>query len=137
MQPDDLIKYGLIPEFVGRLPIVAALDPLTEEDLVKILNEPKNSIIKQYKKLFDLNNVTLEFTEDALRAIAKKAIALKTGARGLRTIVEESMLELMYEIPGDKTITKVVIEEDFILKKAPARILRTARPKAKKEAEGA
>ncbi|MGI6132911.1 MAG: ATP-dependent Clp protease ATP-binding subunit ClpX [Christensenellales bacterium] len=137
LQPDDLIKYGLIPEFVGRLPIVAALDPLTEEDLVKILNEPKNSIIKQYKKLFDLNNVTLEFTEDALRAIAKKAIALKTGARGLRTIVEESMLELMYEIPGDKTITKVVIEEDFILKKAPARILRTARPKAKKEAEGA
>jgi ATP-dependent Clp protease ATP-binding subunit ClpX len=127
----------LIPEFVGRLPIVAALDPLTEEDLVKILNEPKNSIIKQYKKLCDLNNVTLEFTEDALRAIAKKAIALKTGARGLRTIVEESMLELMYEIPGDKTITKVVIEEDFILKKAPARILRTARPKAKKEAEGA
>ncbi len=137
LQPDDLIKYGLIPEFVGRLPIVAALDPLTEEDLVKILNEPKNSIIKQYKKLFDLNNVTLEFTEDALRTIAKKAIALKTGARGLRTIVEESMLELMYEIPGDKTITKVVIEEDFILKKAPARILRTARPKAKKEAEGA
>lgn len=125
LQPDDLIKYGLIPEFVGRLPIVAALNPLSESDLVKILDAPKNSIIKQYKKLFSLNNVTLEFTEDALKAIANKAMALKTGARGLRAIVEESMLDLMYDIPSDNTISKVVVDKDFIMKKAPARILKT------------
>ncbi len=124
LQPDDLIKYGLIPEFVGRLPIVAALDPLTEDDLVKILDTPKNSVVRQYKKLFSMNDVTLEFTDDALRAIAQKAMQLKTGARGLRTIVEESMLELMYDIPSDDTITKVVIDKEFIMKQAPARILR-------------
>lgn len=132
LQPDDLIKYGLIPEFVGRLPIVAALDPLTEDDLVKILDTPRNSVVKQYKKLFSMNNVTLEFTDDALRAIAQRAMALKTGARGLRTIVEESMLEIMYDIPSDETIAKVIIDRDLILKNAPARILRR---KVKKVAE--
>lgn len=137
LQPDDLIKYGLIPEFVGRIPIVAALDPLTEDDLVKILDSPKNSIVKQYKKLFSLNNVVLEFTDDALRAIAKKAMILKTGARGLRTIVEESMLELMYEIPSDDTISKVVIDTDFIEKRTEPRILRRKSTKEKDEAEGA
>lgn len=134
LQPDDLIKYGLIPEFVGRLPIVAALNPLSEDDLVQILDAPKNSIIKQYKKLFSLNNVTLEFSDDALKAIAQKAMTLKTGARGLRTIVEESMLDLMYDIPSDKTITKVVVDKDFIYKKAPARILKTKPKKIDKEA---
>lgn len=133
LQPDDLITYGLIPEFVGRLPIVAALDPLTEDDLVKILDTPKNSVVKQYKKLFNMNNVTLEFTDDALRAIAQRAMALKTGARGLRTIVEESMLELMYDIPSDDTISKVVIDKDFILKHSPARILRRKVKKAGEE----
>lgn len=137
LQPNDLIKYGLIPEFVGRIPIVAALDPLTEDDLVKILDSPKNSIVKQYKKLFSLNNVVLEFTDDALRAIAKKAMILKTGARGLRTIVEESMLELMYEIPSDDTISKVVIDTDFIEKRTEPRILRRKSTKEKDEAEGA
>lgn len=140
LQPDDLIKYGLIPEFVGRLPIIAALNPLTEDDLVRILSEPKNSVVKQYKKLFSLNNVTLEFTDGALQAISKKATQLKTGARGLRTIVEESMLDLMYDIPSDKTIAKVVIDKDFIEKKASARILRTNPKKTEKsvsKAEGA
>lgn len=139
LQPDDLIKYGLIPEFVGRIPIVAALDPLTEDDLVKILDSPKNSIVKQYKKLFSLNNVVLEFTDDALRAIAKKAMILKTGARGLRSIVEESMLELMYEIPSDETIAKVIIDNDFIEKKTEPRILKrkVIKEKEKDEAEGA
>ncbi|MFW5780416.1 MAG: ATP-dependent Clp protease ATP-binding subunit ClpX [Bacillota bacterium] len=138
LQPDDLIKYGLIPEFVGRLPIVAALDPLSEDDLVKIMYTPKNSIVKQYKKLFSLNNVELEFTENALKAVAKKAMKLKTGARGLRNIVEDAMLELMYDIPSDNTITKVVVDEDLINKLGPARILKK-KPQAKtqKKVEGA
>ena len=136
LQPDDLIKYGLIPEFVGRMPIVAALDPLTEEDLVRILISPKNSIVKQYKKIFSINNVELEFTKGALNAIAKKAIDLKTGARGLRSIVEECMLDLMYEVPSDKTIKKIVIDKEFIENKSyPARILREKIEE--KEAEGA
>jgi ATP-dependent Clp protease ATP-binding subunit ClpX len=133
LQPDDLIKYGLIPEFVGRMPVIAALDLLTEKDLIRILVTPKNSVVKQYKKMFSMNNVDLEFTEGALEAIAKKAIKLKTGARGLRSIVEESMLDLMYEIPSDKSIIKVVIDKEFVNKKAyPARILRNS--KEKKEA---
>ncbi len=116
LQPDDLIKYGLIPEFVGRMPIVAALDPLTEDDLVKILTEPKNAIIKQYKKMLMLNNVELEITDEALRAIAQKSIKLKTGARGLRSIVENSMLDIMYDIPSDNTVFKVIVNKDTIEK---------------------
>ncbi len=114
LQPDDLIKYGLIPEFVGRMPIVAALDPLTEDDLVNILTEPKNSIVKQYKKMLSLNEVELDFTEGALRAVAQKSIKLKTGARGLRSIVEKIMLDVMYDVPSDKNIDKVTITEDCV-----------------------
>jgi len=130
LQPDDLIRYGLIPEFVGRLPIVAALDPLTEDDLVNILTAPKNSIIKQYKKMFELSNVEIEFTQDALKAIAQKAIALKTGARGLRTIVEDAMLELMYEVPSDSSIMKVIINGNFIAKTEQPQIIRRRLPAA-------
>jgi ATP-dependent Clp protease ATP-binding subunit ClpX len=124
LQPADLIKYGLIPEFVGRLPIVAALDPLTEDDLVRIMSEPKNSITKQYTKMMALNNVELEFTEDALREVARKSIRLKTGARGLRTIVEKAMLNTMYETPSDPSVTKIVITADTILKSEEPMVIR-------------
>lgn len=124
LQPDDLIKYGLIPEFVGRMPIVAALEPLTEDDLVRILTEPKNSLVKQYTKMLKLNNVDLEFTDGALRAVAQRSMQLKTGARGLRSIVEKIMLDVMYDIPSDKLITKVIIGEECVTKNAPPVIVR-------------
>lgn len=125
IQPDDLIKFGLIPEFVGRLPIVVAIDELDESALIKILVEPKNALTKQYKKLFKLDNVELEFDQTALMAVAKKAIKLKTGARGLRSILEETMLDIMYFIPSDKSIEKVVITGDSIEKNTPAQIIKT------------
>ncbi len=114
VEPDDLVNYGLIPELVGRLPIIASLNEITEDDMVRILTEPKNSLIKQYKKLFSIDEVELNFEEDALRAIAQKAIKRKTGARGLRAILEENMIDIMYELPEysgyEVLITKEVIE---------------------------
>ncbi len=124
LQPDDLIKYGLIPEFVGRMPVIAALDRLTEDDLVRIMSEPKNSIVKQYTKMLALNDVELEFTEDALREVARKSISLKTGARGLRTIVEKAMMDVMYDIPSDPEVEKVIVTADCILKKDSPQIIR-------------
>ena len=109
IQPEDLIKYGLIPEFVGRLPIVVGLNDLDEDALVRIMKEPKNSLTKQYTTLLKLDNVDLEFSEEAIRHVAQKAIKLNTGARGLRTIIENSMLDIMYKVPSDKTISKVVV----------------------------
>jgi len=114
VEPEDLIKYGLIPEFVGRLPVVATLDELDEEALVRILVEPKNAITKQYHKLFDMENVELEFREDALRATARKAMDRKTGARGLRTILENVLLDVMYDLPSMDGVTKVVVDESVI-----------------------
>lgn len=114
IQPQDLTKYGLIPEFVGRLPIVVSLEALDEDALVKIMTEPKNAIVKQYKKLVELDDVTLDVKEDAVREIARKAIELKTGARGLRTIFENLMLDTMYELPGDDNVEKVVIDKDVV-----------------------
>lgn len=114
VQPQDLIKFGLIPEFVGRLPIVVGLNDLNEDSLVKIMTKPKNSIIKQYKALFKMDGVDLEFEDDAIREIAKKSIKLKTGARGLRTILEEHMLKLMFKVPSDKSIVKITITKDCI-----------------------
>ena len=111
VMPDDLLKYGLIPEFIGRLPVVATLDSLDEEALVKILTEPKNALVKQYAKFFEYDGVELAFTEGALRAIAQEAMQRSTGARALRTIIEEVMLDIMYEIPSAKDIKKCVIEE--------------------------
>ena len=113
--PEDLVKQGIIPELVGRLPIITTLQDLDEVALIKILTEPKNSIVKQYKKLFDLENVELEFTPEALKKIASLALERKIGARGLRAIIEQTMLELMYEVPSDDTIEKVVITEDAVL----------------------
>ena len=124
IQPDDLIGFGLIPEFVGRLPIVVSIDELDEDALIKILTEPKNALIKQYRKLFRLDNVDLVIDDDALHAVAKKAIALKTGARGLRSILEQIMLDVMYEIPGDKSIEKVIITGDTVENGKPAEIIR-------------
>lgn len=116
VEPEDLIKYGLIPEFVGRLPVVATLEELSESDLVKILIEPKNALVKQYQQLLSLDNVKLRFTDGALQAIAKKAIGRKTGARGLRAVLEEIMLDVMYEIPSQKGIKECVISEETITK---------------------
>ncbi|MCT4620523.1 MAG: ATP-dependent Clp protease ATP-binding subunit ClpX [Marinisporobacter sp.] len=114
MQPEDLLRYGLIPEFVGRLPVMVTLHQLDEAALVKILSEPKNALVKQYKKLFDMDNVELEIDEDALKAIAKKAIERKTGARGLRGIMEAIMLDVMYDIPSRKDIKKCVITKETV-----------------------
>lgn len=126
VQPQDLTKYGLIPEFVGRIPIIVSIDSLDETALMKILKEPKNSLVKQFTKLFKMDNVELEFEDDAIRAIAEIAINLKTGARGLRTILEKSILNLMYDIPNDKTIKKVIITKDFIEKGNAPKIIHKA-----------
>ncbi len=117
VQPEDLIKFGFIPEFVGRLPVVATLDELSVDDLVRILVEPKNSLIKQYQKLFEMEGVNLRFTEGALRAVAEMAYQRKTGARGLRSILEEIMIDVMYEIPSLSGVKECVITEDVVLKK--------------------
>lgn len=113
--PEDLVRQGIIPELVGRLPIITTLQDLDEEALIKILTEPKNAIVKQYKKLFDIEGVELEFTPEALKKIAKLALERRIGARGLRAIIEQTMLELMYEVPSDETITKVTIGEEAVL----------------------
>jgi len=115
VQPEDLVKFGLIPEFVGRVPINVSLEPLDEEALVKILTEPKNAIVKQYQALFGLDDVELEFEEDAIREIAHQAYTRKTGARGLRSILEHTMNDLMFTIPSDESITKCIITKDTIL----------------------
>jgi len=117
VEPQDLIKYGLIPEFVGRLPVVATLDELDETALVKILTEPKNALIKQYQKLLSLDNVKLRFTDGAISAIARLALQRKTGARGLRAILEELMLDVMYEIPSQKDVAECIVNEDTVLKR--------------------
>jgi ATP-dependent Clp protease ATP-binding subunit ClpX len=115
IQPEDLLKYGLIPEFIGRLPITATLEELSEENLMEILKRPRNAIVKQYKRLFELENVKLTFTEGSLRGIAKDAMKKKTGARGLRSIMEKVMLDVMYEIPALSNVKECVISEEVIL----------------------
>ena len=114
VQPQDLIKYGLIPEFVGRIPITVGLKALDEDALVNILTKPKNALVKQYKRLIGLDNVELEITEGAVSAVAKRAIELKTGARGLRTIFENLMIDTMYDLPSDKDVEKVIIDENVV-----------------------
>src|SRR5229473_868442 len=117
VQPEDLLKFGMIPEFIGRLPVVATLDELDEVALVDILTKPRNALAKQYRKLLEMDGVQLKFTEGALKAVAKEAIRHKSGARGLRAILENSMLNVMYEVPSHKNIREIVINEDCILKK--------------------
>ncbi len=134
VMPEDLLKYGLIPEFVGRLPVVVTLDALTEQDLVRILTEPKNALVKQFKKLFELDGVELEFTEDALLAIARKAMDLNTGARGLRAIMEDTMLDIMYELPSQDDVKKCVITAAVIGGSEPPRLLRNRKEKKEETA---
>lgn len=119
VEPEDLLKFGLIPEFIGRLPVIVALHPLKEEALIRILSEPKNALIRQYQKLLGMDNVELVFEEKAVRAIAKKAIERNTGARGLRAIIEKIMTKVMYEIPGMKDVVRCTVTEDTVLKGEP------------------
>ena len=114
VQPEDLIKYGLIPEFVGRLPVVATLEELDEVALIQILTEPKNALIKQYQKMFSMEGVQLEIRDSALRAIAHKALERKTGARGLRSILEQTLLDTMFDLPSLENVIKVVVDEGAI-----------------------
>ena len=126
---DDLLKYGLIPEFVGRLPVTVSIDPLLKEDLMRILTEPRNAITKQYSKFLSLDKVELVFQQDALEAAAERALELKTGARGLRTIIEEVLLDVMYEIPSRSDIRKCVISAETIKTGKPPQLLaRSERP---------
>ena len=134
--PDDLLRYGLIPEFVGRMPVTVSVEPLDKQMLIQILTEPKNAIIKQFQRLFSLDNVELVFTEDALEAAAEEAMKHKTGARGLRTIIEETLLEVMYEIPSRRDVKKCVINADTILRKtAPLLLTKSERPVQTEELE--
>ena len=114
VMPEDFIKFGLIPEFIGRVPVVVSLNALDEEALIRILKEPKNSLVRQYRKLFELDGVDLDFQEDALKLIAEKSMERKTGARGLRSIMEETMMDLMYEIPSDQRIQKCIITKESV-----------------------
>ncbi|MBW4647915.1 MAG: ATP-dependent protease ATP-binding subunit ClpX [Kastovskya adunca ATA6-11-RM4] len=123
LEPDDLVKFGLIPEFIGRVPVVAVIDPLDEEALMEILTEPRNALVKQYQKLLKMDNVQLEFKPDAVRAIAQEAYRRKTGARALRGIVEELMLEVMYELPSRKDVTRCMITREMVEKRSTAELL--------------
>jgi ATP-dependent Clp protease ATP-binding subunit ClpX len=114
VEPEDLLKYGLIPEFVGRVPVIATLNDLDEVALVSILTEPKNALVKQYQKLFSMEGVSLIFEDDAIPAVARLALERKTGARGLRSIMESVLLDVMYELPSDKSVEEVVITKDVI-----------------------
>ena len=137
LQPEDLLKFGLIPEFVGRLPVMVTLEELDEESLVKILTEPKNALVKQYKELFTMDGVDLEFEEEALLSIAKKAIERKTGARGLRSIIEDTMLDIMYEIPSRDDIEKCVITKETIENKVePTLVLSDRKKKSRSKKTG-
>lgn len=124
IMPGDLLKFGLIPEFVGRLPVVVTLESLDKDALINILTKPKNALVKQYKKLFEIDNVQLNFTDEALEAIANEAIKRKTGARGLRSIVEEAMTEVMFDIPSDESIEKVIINGDCITEKKDPELVK-------------
>ncbi len=136
VEPEDLIKFGLIPEFVGRLPVVATLEELDEAALIKILTEPKNAVVKQFKKLFEMEDVELEFRPDALSAVAHKALKRKTGARGLRTILEQVLLDTMFELPSLENVSKVVVDESVINSQAEPYLIYSnaaAPPKAAAE----
>ncbi len=133
LQPEDLLKFGLIPEFIGRIPVTAVLDPLDEEALMQILSAPKNAVFKQYQELLSMDGVELEFEQEAAQAIAKEALKRRTGARALKSIVEELMLELMYEVPSRTDIKKVVITQDMVEKRSVAEIIRLPEKQPKSE----
>ena len=137
VMPEDLLKYGLIPEFIGRLPVVVALDALDEDALIRILTEPKNALVKQYRKIMELDGVEMEFTTDALRAIAKLAILRNTGARGLRAIIETLLLELMYEVPSRTDIKKCVVTKEMVEEHKAPLLTTSSEPRKKKKEETA
>ena len=126
VEPEDLVRYGLIPEFTGRIPVICTLDELTEDDMVRILTEPKNCLVKQYQKLFDMDGIRISFADDAIREIAREAIKRKTGARGLRAIMEQLMTELMFEAPGHRNVSEIVVTADLVQNqlKDPSTLLR-------------
>jgi ATP-dependent Clp protease ATP-binding subunit ClpX len=134
LEPEDLLKFGLIPEFVGRLPVIATLTDLDEAALITILTEPKNALVKQYQRLFEIEGVKLSFTTDALSAIAKRAILRKTGARGLRSIMEDILLDTMFEMPGMEGIAEVVVNEECVGKGAKPLVVHTETETKKKPA---
>lgn len=123
LEPEDLLKFGLIPEFVGRLPVIATLEDLDAEALVTILTAPKNALVKQYQRLFELEDAQLTFTEDALKAIAKRAIERKTGARGLRSIMEDILLDTMFDLPGLENVDEVVVNDEAVTSDAKPLII--------------
>ncbi len=129
VEPEDLIKYGLIPEFVGRLPVVATLEELDEKALVQILTEPKNALVRQYQKLFNMEGVELEFRDSAIAEIARKALLRKTGARGLRSILEHALLDIMFELPSLKDVQKVVLDDDVIKEKSKPLLIYADQPR--------
>ncbi len=135
--PGDLLKFGLIPEFVGRLPVIVTLDALDEDALIRILTEPKNALVKQYQKLLELDGINLEFKDDALTAISEEAIRRNTGARGLRSIVEEILLNVMYDLPSRTDVTKCYITRDVVLKKEEPLLVTTDKVKKNKKEESA
>ena len=135
MRPEDLTKFGLIPEFIGRLPLIASVTKLDSEALVQILTEPRNALVKQYQKLFDLDGVELEFTDDAIDAVADLAMVRGTGARGLRAIIEEVLLHVMYDVPSREDIAKVVVTSEVVRDNVnPTLVPRPAETKKKKTA---
>src|SRR5699024_10777309 len=134
--PQDLLRFGLIPEFVGRIPIIATLNSLDEDALIDILVKPKNALAKQYQKLFEIDGVKLEFDEKALKAIAKKTIERETGARGLRAIIEEIMLDVMYEVPSRDDVEKCIITEDTVVKSAEPTLVHNESIAKKKALKG-
>ncbi|MDR5697266.1 MAG: AAA family ATPase, partial [Armatimonadota bacterium] len=129
VMPQDLLRYGLIPEFIGRLPVITPLEPLTEDHLVRILVEPKNALVRQYQKILEMDGVDLVFAEDALRAIAREAMGRGTGARGLRTIIEDIMLEVMYEIPGRPDIKRCIVTLEAVERRARPILVTAAEAK--------
>jgi ATP-dependent Clp protease ATP-binding subunit ClpX len=134
LESEDLLKYGLIPEFVGRLPVVATLEDLDEDALIQILKEPKNALVKQYQKLFEMENIELKFTDDALRAVAKKAIARNTGARGLRSIIENVLLDTMFDVPETENVTEVMVDEEVINNEKKPIMVYKEKPKKSRSA---
>ena len=123
MQPQDLMKFGLIPEFIGRVPVAVSLNGLVKEDLIRILKEPKNALLKQYMRILEMDGVVLDFTDEAVDAIAENALERKTGARGLRSILEEVMMDVMYDIPSQKDVATCMITKESVLDKAPPILL--------------
>ncbi len=131
--PQDLLKFGMIPEFIGRVPVIVTFDALSEDDLVRILVEPKNALIKQYQRMFALDGVNLEFTDEAIRSVAKEAIKRGTGARGLRAVLEEKMLDIMYDLPSRRDVTKCIITKETVLKGEPPILVSVEKKPRKKE----